>query len=457
MAEKEEITSLGYAEGMALFEKPVIDAGAEKIRYIQTRPINQLSSGSGIEFVISGTGKSYIDLRRTTLHIKAKILLADGSDIPRPPLPREDPADNAELGKVAPINLWFHSLFSQVDVYLQQKLITSSSSSYFLKAYMDTILSMCPLAREGQLDSQLFFKDSPTNMDNSDPVSGLNRGLWTREKYTRSSNLVDMEGVPLVDVFQLDKYILNGTSIVIKFYQTPPSLNLMAATPGSAYKTVIEEAYLNVCKITPTPQMLTAHQETLNKNFLAIYSYKKADIKRYTLPTGSYDFTQDDIFQSMIPTSLVIGFVSNAALSGSYEKKTFNFQHYFVNSVEVSVDGESVPSRAIKTKFGEDYFDSNYINAYMSLSRGAKRTSEDHCISRQDYPGGFSLFKFNLEADINGEETDDSDFWPSIKTGNLRVEIHFDKPLPEPVSVIIYGTFPRIFKIDKTRDVILDL
>jgi hypothetical protein len=347
-------------------------------------------------------------------------------------------------------------LFSQVDIFLQQKLVTSSSSTYFLKAYIDTTVLCCSGAKESSLQAQLYYKDTGQNLDEFNPITGTNTGLMLREQYTSQSRLVDMEGPLRVDICQCDRYLLNGIELRIKLWPTKSSLNLMASLRDKGFKSVIEEAVLKVCHVTPSPQMLMAHQEILNKNQFALYPYVKTEIKKFTVGQGAYDFTKDDIFQNMIPVRVIICFVSNEALSGSYHKNPFNFQHYMANFIEVSVDGESVPGRALQTKFGSDFQDGNFIAAYLSLSRAVTLGKEEHSISRSDYANGYTFFMFDLEPEIRSENGEDDEFWPMAKRGHLRVEIHFDVGLPETISILMYGEFPKIIKVDHARNVLLE-
>ena len=449
------MSNLGYGEELAIFERPIVDAGVEKVRWIEHRPVNQISQDSAIEFQVSGSGSQYVDLRRTYLYVKAKIVQLDGSDLPAP---RRDETTSKmqDVVRVGPVNLFLHTLFSQIDVYLQDKLVTSSNSNYYQKAYIDTILQCCPASRLANFQAQLYYEDTPGELDETDPFAGTNRGLMYREYYTRGSRSVDMQGPLYVDVFQISRYLLNGISVKMRFWPTRPALHLMSDSPTDEYRTVIEEAVLKVCHITPTPHMLTAHQAILSKNNLALYPYLKSDIKKFTVSKGAYDFTQDDVFQNLIPTRLIICMVENEALSGSYKKNPFNFQHFNVNFVEVSVDGESVPSRALQTKFRPSYADSNYISAYLSMSRSTLLGQEEHSITRVQYHRGYTFFCFDLEPEISQDKSDEDDFWPAVKHGNLRVEMHFDQGLSDTISVLMYGTFPKTIKIDHTRAVILD-
>ena len=67
--------------------------------------------------MIDGTGDEYLDLYHTNLYVEAKVVCADGSALP-------------EDTDVAPVNLTLHSLFSQVDVSLNESI------SDLIKSYL---------------------------------------------------------------------------------------------------------------------------------------------------------------------------------------------------------------------------------------------------------------------------------------------------------------------------------
>ena len=106
-----------------------------------------MSEISAIEFDISGTGDDYIDLANTILHVKAKITQNDGTKLP---------ADAA----TGPVNLFLHSLFSQVDISLSGTLITASINTYPYRAMLETLLSYGQDAKTSQLTSALYYKDT---------------------------------------------------------------------------------------------------------------------------------------------------------------------------------------------------------------------------------------------------------------------------------------------------------
>ena len=118
----------GVKSELDLFAVPPTQTSIEDGRWAEHQPLTYLDSGGPTAFVIPGTGDAYIDLANTYLLIRAKVVRGVGTDLA------------ADI-PVAPVNNWLHSLFSQVDVYLNDTLVTPSSNTYPFRAYVDTVLN----------------------------------------------------------------------------------------------------------------------------------------------------------------------------------------------------------------------------------------------------------------------------------------------------------------------------
>ena len=59
------------------------------------------------------------------------------------------------------INYPLHAVFSQVDVYLNEKLITVASNTYPSKANIEKLLCFNSRAKKTQFSSELYAKDTP--------------------------------------------------------------------------------------------------------------------------------------------------------------------------------------------------------------------------------------------------------------------------------------------------------
>ena len=141
-----------------LFALPPTQTSVEEGQWVEFHPISTISDGGPIEFFIPGSGEEYLDLNQTQLYVRAKVTKGDGSD-----LAADDP--------VGPVNLFLQSLFSQIDVSLNERLISPSTPTYPYRAMIETLLSYGNDAKTTQLTAGLFYKDTAGKMDHPDPLA----------------------------------------------------------------------------------------------------------------------------------------------------------------------------------------------------------------------------------------------------------------------------------------------
>ena len=77
-------------------------------------------------------------------------------------------------------------------------------------------------------------------------------------------------GRPHVDIFQQDKYLLNGVDLDIKFTRSNPAFHLMTAD-AAAFKLHILDATLDVRKVKINPVISLEHNKTLQQGITAKY------------------------------------------------------------------------------------------------------------------------------------------------------------------------------------------
>ena len=165
-----------------------------------------------------------------------------------------------------------------------------------------------------------------------------------------------------------------------------------------AYKLKITDAIPKVCHISSDPKMIVAHNEAL-KISPALYPFWKSDIKSLTVASGSLSFMTDNIYHGTIPSKLIIALVSNSAYSGTYDKNPFFFNHMTLNYLEVTVDGQSVPNRALSPNFeGGDF-----VTSYLSLLDNEYNKKKGLVINLLEYDKGYTLFLFDVQSYQGGK------------------------------------------------------
>ena len=69
----------------------------------------------------------------------------------------------------------------------------------------------------------------------------------------------------------------------------------------------------------------------------------------------------------------------------------------------------------------------------------------------RDFEAGYCLFAFDLSPSIL-----DGDQCELVKSGNLRLELKFSRPIPAPVHCLMYGELDSIIEITNSREIITD-
>ena len=150
------------------------------------------------------------------------------------------------------MNLFLHSLFSQVDVSLNERLISPSTNTYSYRAMIETLFNYGGDAKSSQLSMAMFYKDTPGKMDVVDPVADnedANMGLKAFYTFTKQSNTVDMMEPFHSDIFFQDRLILNRVNQKLNLKRAKNSFCLVSSVSGANFKVVIAEAILYVPKV----------------------------------------------------------------------------------------------------------------------------------------------------------------------------------------------------------------
>ena len=372
------------------------------------------------------------------MYLKVKIVKSDGSNL-------------VHTERVAPVNLLLHSLFSQVKVSVQNKSITSSTTNYPYKAMIQTLLKYGNDAKQSQLTPQMYVFDTPNAMDDAD-LEGQNIGFYSKSKFFDESKTVDLSGNIYHPLCSLDRYILNSVGIAIKFYRSKPEFCLMSIDKLD-FRIEIEEMYLNICKVQVNPGVIYGHNEIL-KSTNAKYPFTNTDVKLLAIPAANTSFSFDQLFNTLRPNKVVIGFVSGKAVSGDYKLNPFNFKHYDLSEISLLVDGIPVGGNAMKMNFNPSSGITSLVG-FNSLFQASGKDMQDtgNGLDREDYCSGYTLYAFNIEP-----EFEELYYLTLLKQANVRIEAHSNNSIPEPCMCVVYSNFiiqfePKIFFISITTPV----
>ena len=291
----------------------------------------------------------------------------------------------------------------------------------------------------------MFFKEVG-NLSDPKSVSGGNSGLVTRYAYTKKSYAFELEGNLMEDIFNLEKYLINGVDIYIKLFRSPASFIFISDETSPAYKLKLLDVVYKVAKVRVDPGVMLQHSKQIETTPVR-YPLTRNEVKMNTIPTGSTEFYWDNMFPQAIPDRLVVGMVKQKSVNGDYTTNPFNFEHFKITDISLSINGESVPGRPLQMDFGDKR---NYISAYVRLFESCGKWNKDTglYISRDDFGNGYTFFAFNITPCAFEE-----DYINLVRRGNTRLEMKFDTSTTEAVNVIVLATFSTLLEINKSRDI----
>ena len=279
----------------------------------------------------------------------------------------------------------------------------------------------------------------------ADPV--LNTGLGTRSEWSKTNKTVQLQGRIHSDLFNQEKLILNGVDLTVKLHRHKPEFSLLSADAPPAYEITILDAILYVKKIELTPSVFNAINTVLNdKN--AQYAITRTTPKVFTVPRGQQSQHIDNAFFGEIPKRIAICVMNKDSENGNYKKNPFNFQHYNLTQIGISVNGEEVPFKPLKLNFDEKLF----VTAYSTLFSGTGKLhgNSGSIIKSEDYSEGYTI----IVADLTPFEIGDN--FNLKEEGTLSIDLVFKSPLAATINMLVYAEYENVIEIDSNRDVIKD-
>ena len=465
-----------------LFSIPPTQLSLEKGRWIEYRPLSSVQNNdSAITFVIAGTDE-YLDLSKTILVVEGKVVPGTGGEL------------STGQASIAPVNNFLHSLFRQVDVYFNGKQVTPAMGTYAYRSYLETLLNYDVSAKESQLSSAMYYKDTAGQMDEagslpssmtiknvtavtsasdgndatlttenvSIPVPGTgNQGFAKRHQFIENSKKFTLSGPIFTDVFMSDRLLINMLDLKVVLNRSYNEFCLIDKNSTSKNpKVELTDVVLKIRKVK-VDQAIRDSTEVLLKQTPAIYPVRRVVCKALSIAPGLPNVRLDNIFSGLVPTSFVFGLVDSNAYTGEYGKNPFNFKHYDISTITLSVNGEEIPFKQLRLKFPNPSDTESkkktvdFIQAYNTLFSGTGKMFSNMGldITRDDYPHGFTLFAFDLTPDM----CNTADYFNTVQRGTLSVDLTFEKDTPEAISMVCYSDFENIIRIDSERNVIYDI
>ena len=286
-----------------LFESPAKDIAVESESFQNWKPVGQdVSNSDYVEFAIRQNHTFFIDLFASTLKVMVRIVKEDGTPV--------EVTDTPVL-----VNLPLHSIWSQIDFFLGEHLISRGTyTHYAYKAYLDTLLFSD--GKPAQLNAQGYYYDTAGEMDQLNPLAttsgSLNDGLDSRHKLTKSGRSVAFEGPLHIDMWRQIRFLPSGLDMALKLYPSQDKFRLTAETDDAGFRVVIDDVILKLRMVKLTPRAMDGmHKTWIRKPML--FPFERSEFSSVQLHTGQYDFSVDSLYGGIVPSKMILCVVASKA------------------------------------------------------------------------------------------------------------------------------------------------
>ena len=392
-----------------------------------------LGDGQPITFKIPAVPNLYRDSNNCRLEIKCKITGPDGGNL-------------TAQQHVGPVNNLLGSLFDQVTMELNYVSITEPNTLYYLRSYLETLTNYGKEVLSTRMLCAGWNKDTAGHLDTVDPESEVNSGLHNRaERYT-TSRVVTLSGPLHLDLFHQEKLIPGIVPINIQLIRSSNSFLLLNAAPTQNnpqqnYKVEITEAKLFMRTMQVSPSLSLAHQEMFKNGKNMKLNYSRVRMKKHNIPTGSHSLDVHDMFEGQLPDRILICFIRDEALTGSYVLNPFNLENLNINFLQLRVNGDKIPKEA----YQPDFANNDYISAYQTMLAHLGYDNGNNMIDLTPYEwaNGYTIFAFKLTPGPIGLVRTPQ------RTGTCNLEAKFRQATTYNVSLIVLAQFPGTIEIDR--------
>ena len=229
------------------------------------------------------------------------------------------------------------------------------------------------------------------------------------------------------DFLRTGAFLPPSNKLSLKFYRADDAFLLLTPLEGTSYRLKITDLRLHYSRVVLAENIPPPKKEH--------YLLTRTELRRFPIASGLQTTSVAIHRDGRLPTSIVIGQVLTAACEGSFQHNPFNFAHFDLSRLNLTVNGEPVPAQP----YTPDFENSNFAREYYALFSNLGLGNNSNLVTIDQFKGGCALFATDLSPDsCSGRH-----FHPSA-VGTVELCLSWSKPIARPLTILCYLTFEEI-------------
>jgi len=247
-------------------------------------PIGNIEDSLPLDIIIPPTRENYTSLYESQLLVTFKITKLNGDNL-------------VAADKICLNSSPFHSLFSDVEIFLNGVATNSCTSLNHYTGYLTNYLYYTPDQRTKDLSAQLFIKNLSESLDETDAAYN------ERMEYTAGSKLVQLCGRLPDAVCQENRHIPSGVEIHIRLKKNATEFILESKTIASPYPYKIKYENIQfICQRYLPHQDIVAHHNALFRQGRKMnFPLTLISIKTFPVQSNTNGVISSNLFAGSLP------------------------------------------------------------------------------------------------------------------------------------------------------------
>ena len=297
-----------------------------------------------VEFEFQTDRNYYVDLRQSFLALKLKFVKGPAYDTYESKEEKKEHKDESvvftetgtdesdeeeEVARVTYVNNIMHSIFSNVEVYINNQQIYNSNGLYAHKSYISNNFKAAISEYKGVLHCEGYDYEQ----DLEDISNPLPDPFFTRRmKLLSRPDGFMLYGKLAIDFFSTSELLYPNMKIRLRLTRARPNFYMISDNPNVSL--VIVDYSLYTRRIALKDEYHKTRMDMLAYAPVE-YNYLETLAKTFIIPERHNQFIQENIFNNAPIRRIAIAMNTNSAFTGSFTENPFRYQQFDLRQIRI--------------------------------------------------------------------------------------------------------------------------
>ena len=341
-----------------------------------------------------------------------------------------DDEKEEEVARVTYVNNIMHSIFSIVEVYINNQQIYNSSGLYAHKSYISDNFKGAVIEYKGVLHCEGYdYEQDPEDISNPLPDLFFTR----RMKLLSRPDGFMLYGKLGVDFFSTSALLYPNMKIRIRLITARPNFYMISDNPN---------VNLGIVDCSSLYTRRIALKDTYHKKRMDMLAYAPVDYnyleilaKKFIIPARQNQFIQENIFNNAPIRRVAIAMNTNSAFTGYFTENPFWYQQFDLRQIRKLRGGQPIV----------DFDTADNCRLYVSTMKPTNFQDDIASIPICDFKDHYVLV-FDLTS---MEDATENCHYPELVGESLRLELNCTNPLENVFELIVLGELMSSVAVDK--------